>query len=650
MINLRNKFHLVFKPVLNFHSYTKLAIVLLIDISLCIITVWFAFYLRLGNFIHLSTPQLWAVIISILLAIPVFFFSGIYKTVFRYSNWTTIISLGRSSIVYGLIYISIITAIGIYDIPRTIGIIQPLLLFFAVSASRIFANYWLNDMPTKSIKNALSYNALIYGAGNTGHQIAVTLRGNNYLKIAGFLDENSNFHGKTLNGYPIFSPKQLPRLIDSMGVSHVILAISSINRKKRNEILEQLSKYHLSILTLPKLTDIVEGKITISDLHELDIDDLLGREQVMPDPILLKKNISNKVVVITGAGGSIGSELCRQSLILKPSILILLDMSEYALYSIHSELESMQDKVHGLNIVNLVPILASTQNEYCVTEIIDTWEPDTIYHAAAYKHVPLVEYNIGEGIKNNVFGTLNLAKIAVRKKVSNFVLISTDKAVRPKNIMGASKRLAEICLQALFASSVIKNETKLSMVRFGNVIGSSGSVIPKFKKQISEGSNITLTHLDVSRFFMSIPEAAQLVIQASAIAQGGDVFILDMGKPIKIYELAKRMIELSGLTVCDEKNPDGDIKIIITGLRPGEKLHEELLLGDTPKTTVHPKISCAQDPFITWDILEPELEYLKELINQNDIPLILKLLKELVVNFKPDGSSVDLIYTTKNLQ
>jgi FlaA1/EpsC-like NDP-sugar epimerase len=410
-----------------------------------------------------------------------------------------------------------------------------------------------------------------------------------------------------------------------------------ISRKRRNELLAQIRTARVSVRTLPSVTDLAQGKVTISDLRELDIDDLLGREPVMPNHILLAMNVQSKIVMITGAGGSIGSELCRQILAVGPSKLLLIEQSEFALYAIHQELEEKLAE----RLIELVPLMASVQDEERMREIMSTWRPDTVYHAAAYKHVPLVEHNPAEGIKNNVFGTLCAAQAAADSGVSDFVLISTDKAVRPTNIMGASKRLAELVLQALAATNP---STKFSMVRFGNVLGSSGSVVPKFRQQIRDGGPITLTHPEITRYFMTIPEAAQLVIQAGAMAKGGDVFVLDMGQPVKILDLAIRMVELSGLTIKDAQNSEGDIEIEITGLRPGEKLYEELLIGENPHRTTHPRIMKALEEFIPWEVFEDKLNALHLLLNSNDVSLILSTLKDILPGYTPNEKIVDWVY------
>ena len=639
------------RPVLALPRYAKRIIALLVDISLCVLTVWLAFYLRLGEFVSLSGTAFWAVALSVAFALPIFIVSGLYRAIFRYSGYPAMFAVARAIGVYGLLYASLITAVGITGIPRTVGLIQPLLLFFAVGGSRALARYWLGGMYQSHLQIAALPKALVYGAGTAGRQLVSALDNSFEMRVVGFLDDDDRLHGHVLNGKPIFSPMDLVDLIESKGVTHVLLAISSASRRRRNEILKKIAQNQVAVRTLPSFADLAEGRVTTSDLRDLDIDDLLGRESVAPNHILLAKNISSKVVLVTGAGGSIGSELCRQIIKLKPRKLLLVEMSEYALYAIHSELESLREGLGDLDRTRIVPLLASVQDEDRILEIMDTWRPDTVYHAAAYKHVPMVEHNLAEGVKNNVIGTLTTAQLAIEKGVSDFVLISTDKAVRPTNVMGASKRLAELCLQALFANQVSasisqgeRGKTRLSMVRFGNVLDSSGSVIPRFRKQIRDGGPITLTHPEITRFFMTIPEAAQLVIQAGAMAKGGDVFVLDMGESVKIADLARRMIELSGLSLRDESNPEGDIEIVVTGLRPGEKLYEELMLGDNPQPTLHPKIQRAQDPFIPWDQLETDLNALKILLGHNNVEMIIAVLQELVAGYQPSDEVVDWVF------
>ncbi len=630
-------------PVLALPRFAKRFVALTVDLSLCVLTVWLAYYLRLGELISFagssewSTGATWAGISSVGIALPIFIVSGLYRAIFRYSGWPALLAVARAVGIYGLLYASIFTAIGVPGVPRTIGIIQPILLLLFVGASRALARVWLGDQYQNILKKANRTKVLIYGAGSAGRQLVAAMANSPEMQVVGFLDDDDRLHGHVLNGQTIYNPADLETLAQTRGISDVLLALPGINQKRRNEILDQMRSAHVAVRTLPSLTDLAQGKVSISDLRELDIDDLLGREPVMPNHILLAMNIRGKVVMVTGAGGSIGSELCRQILSVRPQKLLLIEQSEFALYAIHQELE---EKVSGLE-VTLVPLLASVQDTDRMQEIMSTWHPDTVYHAAAYKHVPLVEHNPAEGIKNNVLGTLRTAQAAARNGVADFVLISTDKAVRPTNIMGASKRLAELALQAIASTNP---GTKFSMVRFGNVLGSSGSVVPKFRQQIRDGGPITLTHPEITRYFMTIPEASQLVIQAGAMAKGGDVFVLDMGESVKIMDLARRMIELSGLTVKDEKNPDGDIEIAITGLRPGEKLYEELLIGDNPKPTSHLRIMKAHEEFIPWADLESKLQALEMALSVNDVGVIRLMMQKLVTGYAPSDDIVDWIH------
>ena len=624
-------------PMLALPRWAKRFVVLAVDTSLCVLTVWLAYYLRLGELVALSGNALLAAVSSVGLALPVFIVSGLYRAIFRYSGWPALLTVARAIAVYGLVYASVFTAIGVKDVPRTVGMIQPILLLLFVGASRALARIWLGDQYQSILKNASRPKVLIYGAGLTGRQLAAAMNNSPEMQVTGFLDDDDRLHGQVLNGLPIYNPADLGSLVTSLKIGVVLIAMPSLSRKRRNEILSGIRGAHVSVQTLPRVTDLAQGKVSISDLRELDIDDLLGREPVMPNNILLDKNVRSKVVMVTGAGGSIGSELSRQILAVGPSKLLLIEQSEFALYSIHQELEQ---KLSGCPVV-LVPLLASVQDDERMREIMSTWHPDTVYHAAAYKHVPLVEHNPAEGIKNNVLGTLRTAQAAAENGVSDFVLVSTDKAVRPTNVMGASKRLAEMTLQAIASTNL---GTKFSMVRFGNVLGSSGSVVPKFRQQIREGGPITLTHPDITRYFMTIPEASQLVIQAGAMAKGGDVFVLDMGQSVKIMDLARRMVELSGLTVKDELNPNGDIEIEITGLRPGEKLYEELLIGDNPRPTSHPRIMVAQEEFIPWPELEGKLKALEVALSMNDVSVIRLMMKNLVSGYKPSDEIVDWVH------
>ena len=632
------------QPILALPRYAKLMIAVTVDISLCVITLWLALYLRSDEFIMLTGPVFLGAVLSITIALPVFFILGLYRTIFRYSGVSAILSISRALTIYGLLYATVVMVIGVNDIPRTVGIIQPLLLFFAIGGTRAVTRYWLGGSTELQLLSLSTHKALVYGAGVAGQQLVSALKNSYETQVVGFLDDDNRLFGHILSEQSIFDPHDLGNLIESKRVTHVFLAIPSVNQKDRNKILNKLSKYNVSVRTLPSLFDLSGRKVSSSDLRELDVDELLTRDIIAPSHILLSKNIESKVILVTGAGGSIGSELCRQIIKLKPKKLLLIDISEYALYTIYSELESiLADLDESANLI--IPLLASVQDEDRMTEIIDTWKPSSVFHSAAYKHVPLVEHNLAEGVKNNVIGTLVTAQVSMEKGVSDFVLISTDKAVRPTNIMGASKRLSELCVQALFNKQKKNKNTKFSIVRFGNVLGSSGSVIPKFRKQILDGGPITLTHSDVMRYFMTVTESAQLVIQAGAMSKGGDVFVLDMGPPIKIIDLARSLIELSGLSVRDKNNLAGDIEIQITGLRPGEKLYEELLLGENPQPTSHPKIKQAQDPYIPWDTLKIDLDILKVLLNNANVEVISTLLQKLVTGYKPNSKIVDWVFT-----
>jgi len=644
-------------PILALPRMAKRAVALIVDLSLCVLTVWFAFYLRLDTFISFTAPGPWrfgitlSAVASVLIAFPIFVASGLYRAIFRYSGLPALAAVLRAVGIYGLIYAVIFMAIGIDGVPRTVGIMQPLLLLLSVGTSRFMVRAWLGDEYQSILRRQGRPKALIYGAGSSGRQLAAAMGNNPQMQVIGFLDDDDRLHGQVLNGLPIFDPKDLDRLVATRQINDVLLAMPSLSRSRRNEVLSQIRAAQVSVRTLPSVTDLAQGKVSVADLRELDVDDLLGREPVLPNHLLLSKNNANKVVMVTGAGGSIGGELCRQILAAGPSKLLLIEQSEFALYAIHQSLEEKST----VNLTNqneatnteLMPLLGSVQDSERIREIISIWRPDTIYHAAAYKHVPLVEHNPAEGIKNNVLGTLRTARAAAEYGVADFVLISTDKAVRPTNIMGASKRLAEMVLQALAANGLKgsnSSKTTFSMVRFGNVLGSSGSVVPKFRQQIKDGGPITLTHPEVTRYFMTIPEAAQLVIQAGAMARGGDVFVLDMGEPVKIIDLARRMIELSGLIVRDQARPDGDIEIAISGLRPGEKLYEELLIGDDPAPTAHPRIMKAQDDFIAWEQLESELNALESALAASDVIRVRSLMEKLVSGYAPAAGIVDWIH------
>jgi len=655
------------KPVLALPRPAKRFLVLALDASLCVLAVWLAFYLRLEKFVPLTGPALWAAVASVALALPIFITSGLYRAIFRYSGLPAMVAVGRAMLLYGVLFAAVFTLVKVPGVPRSVGVLQPILLFLLVGASRAAARVWLGGLYNQQLRKAQLPQALIYGAGSAGRQLASAMANSPEIRVVGFLDDDDRLHGHVLNGLPIHNPADLAELLSDSSITDVLLALPSVSRQRRNEILNELKPHKVAVRTLPGLSDIATGKVSLSDVRELDIDDLLGREPVKPNGLLLNLNTHHKTVLVTGAGGSIGSELCRQILKTNPKQLLLVEMSEFALYQIHQELQSslagerlnVSEPVEGdvpeapvasdEPVIEIVPLLASACDEVRMQEIMDTWKPHTVYHAAAYKHVPLVEHNPAEGVRNNVWGTRVCAEAAARNGVRNFVLISTDKAVRPTNIMGATKRLAEMVLQALAevnaqGGRAPSAKTTFSMVRFGNVLGSSGSVVPLFREQIKNGGPITLTHADITRYFMTIPEAAQLVIQAGAMGQGGDVFVLDMGQPVKIIDLARRMVELSGLTVRDELNPSGDIELTVTGLRPGEKLYEELLIGDNPKPTQHPRIMKAHEQYLGWPQLEAKLNALNMAMSVNDVPVIRAMLKDLVSGYQPSGEVVDWVH------
>jgi FlaA1/EpsC-like NDP-sugar epimerase len=640
-----------------------------LDTGLCLLSVWLSLYLRLGEFMPMSSfltfPLLITIIVSVVFALPIFVRFGLYRAIFRYGGTSAMKSIFNGMVIYTLLFSTIFTFFGVQSVPRTIGLIQPILLFALVSASRIVARLWLSGFYISKLKKSSLSKVLIYGAGSAGRQLASALANSHSMNVAGFIDDDSSLHGQVLNGLLIFDPKDLQEIVIQNAITDILLALPSASRDRRNQILALLAKLKISVRTLPDLSDIVSGKVTFTDVRQLDINDLLGRDPVKPNEWLLNRNTFNKTVLVTGAGGSIGSELCKQLLRSKPKRLLLVDMSEFALYQAHQEFLNILNAYQGSpeRDIEIIPLLASVCDEVRMHEIMDTWKPHTVYHAAAYKHVPLVEHNPAEGVRNNVWGTKVCAEAAIQNGVRNFVLISTDKAVRPTNVMGATKRLAEMVLQALSeatksssdllaltANSAIKESTYFSIVRFGNVLGSSGSVVPLFCEQIKNGRAITLTHPGVTRYFMTITEAAQLVIQAGAMSSGGDVFVLDMGQPVRIYDLASRIVQLSGLTLRDESNPQGDIEIKVTGLRPGEKLYEELLIGDDPKPTQHPRILKAHEKFIPWEQLQGQLHSLNLALSINDVPEIRSFLQKLVTGYQPSDEVVDWVHLEQERQ
>ena len=614
----------------------KRAIVVALDVLMALVATWIAFTLRLDAFHWPSGAQWWVYGLAPLLAIPVFIRLGLYRAIFRYTGQAALHATGQAVVVYAILLMGILLWRQWPNVPRSLGVLQPLIFLFMVGGSRAVARFWLADLGNAA--NKAHGRLLIFGAGTAGVQTASAIAVSRQFVLLGFVDDDAGKVGRSINDIPVFASSAVPELVARLGVTDLLLALPSASRDRRNRIIDSLRQLPLHIRTLPGLADLATGRVTVQDFKELDIEDLLGRDPVPPNADLLARNLAGKVVLVTGAGGSIGGELCRQILAEQPKQLLLLDHNEFGLYSIHQELQHLCS-VRELN-VELVPLLGSVCNPQRLQQICRAFRPATVYHAAAYKHVPMVESNPAEGIVNNVFGTLNMARAAIDSGVKQFVLVSTDKAVRPTNVMGASKRMAELVLQALAGQSAssVKDKTCFGMVRFGNVLGSSGSVVPLFRAQLGSGGPITVTHREVTRYFMTIPEAAQLVLQAGAMATGGDVFVLEMGEPVKILDLARRMVELSGLKVRDETHPAGDIEILISGLRPGEKLYEELLIGENPTPTAHPRIMMANEEYLTWPVLEFHLQTLRRAADNGDVAGMKAVLQTCVNGYGQDIS------------
>ena len=623
------------RTVLGWSRSAKRLVVVVLDVCLSFLATWLAYSLRLEELHWPVDAQWWVYGLTPLLSIPIFVRFGLYRAIFRYTGQAALLATAKATVVYGAVLLTLLLWAQWTGVPRSLGVLQPLVFFLLVGASRAFARFWLaglNPLGTRS-----QGRFLIFGAGTAGVQTASAMAISSQFTLVGFVDDDPAKVGRSINGVAVFAPDSLQELVAKLGVTDILLALPSASRARRKDIIDSLRSLPVHIRTLPDWADLASGRVTVSDFKDLDIEDLLGRDPVPPNTDLLARNLTNKVVLVTGAGGSIGSELCRQILAQSPRQLLLLDHSEINLYSIHQEL-------HGLchadgRSIELIPLLGSVSNLTRLQDLCRLYRPHTVYHAAAYKHVPIVESNAAVGVDNNVFGTLNMAQAAQDHGVASFVLVSTDKAVRPTNVMGASKRMAELVLQALAAEKQ-EGGTCFSMVRFGNVLGSSGSVVPLFRRQLAAGGPLTVTHADVTRYFMTIPEAAQLVLQAGAMANGGEVFVLDMGEPVKILDLAHRMVELSGLTVRDQAHPDGDIAITVTGLRPGEKLYEELLIGDDPTPTVHARIMKAHEHFLQWPQLESQLETLRHATQAGDVDLIKTVLRHCVHGYVSETGSV----------
>ncbi|AVH37481.1 hypothetical protein AL532_14595 [Pseudomonas monteilii] len=641
------------------------------DVILVWFALWLAFVVRLG-IDDLANPvrdHTWLFITAPIISIPLFIRFGLYRAVMRYFGNDALIAIIKAVTLSALILGFIIYWASNHQnvVPRSITFNYWWLSLIMVGGLRLaMRQYFLGDWFATAVQHVPFANrddglprVAVYGAGSAGNQLVAALRMGKAMRPVAFIDDDASITDRVIAGLQVYQPEQLQRMIDDTGAEEILLALPSVSRSRRREILNLLEGYPLHVRSVPGFMDLASGRVKVDDIQEVDIADLLGRDAVPAQGDLLQHCIIDQTVMVTGAGGSIGSELCRQILGQTPRTLLLFEHSEFNLYTIAGELEQRILR-EGL-AVQLIPILGSVRDQAKMLDVMRAWQVDTVYHAAAYKHVPIVEHNIAEGLSNNVFGTLYTAQAALQAGVSNFVLISTDKAVRPTNVMGSTKRLAEMVLQALSnelapvlmgetgnVSQV--NKTRFTMVRFGNVLGSSGSVIPLFHKQIKNGGPLTVTHPKITRYFMTIPEAAQLVIQAGSMGQGGDVFVLDMGEPVKIVELAEKMIHLSGFSIRSERNPLGDIAINFTGLRPGEKLYEELLIGDNVIATRHPMIMSANEDYLPWDVLKQRLDALKTATSTDDFATVRQLLRDTVSGYVPGGEIVDWLYQRRRLE
>ena len=692
--------------IFNRHTLPRQFLAMVVDVLCAWLALFLAISLREDRWILPHVDQTVTYLLAPLLAIPIMVKFGLYRAIFRYTGFSAMVTTMQAIAVYGVIFCCYVVFVGNpTHVPRSVGALQPILFLLLIGGNRAFIRGLF--MYTGSQDMRQRGRLLIYGAGETGIQTAAAIHSTRNYTLIGFVDNDPVKIGRSINGVEVWAPQDLPQVVRDSDVSDVLLAIPRLTRPERNAIIQSLQGLAVHVRSVPSMAELASGQAAVQQFQELDVEDLLGRDPVPPRAELIARDIQQRVVLVTGAGGSIGSELCRQIVQQGPTTLLLVEHSEFALYRIYHELHALVATLPGNPA--LVPLLGDVRDLHRMRQIITTWRPATVYHAAAYKHVPMVEHNPVQGLANNVFGTLTVARAALEAGVPQFVLISTDKAVRPTNVMGASKRLAELCLQALAdsrtvdfaaldqagvwagastgamlhatpsghaqeldpamgAASVtfptalpatdaaavnalprvhaapmpIPNTTCFTMVRFGNVLGSSGSVVPLFRQQIANGGPITLTHADVTRYFMTIPEAAQLVLQAGAMGLGGDVFVLDMGEPVQIAQLARQMVALSGLTVRDAQNPAGDIAIQVTGLRPGEKLYEELLIGDNPQPTEHPRIMKAHEQHLPWPQLQQRLVELQGLMQANDVDGITRVLLQLVSGFRA-GPVVDHI-------
>jgi FlaA1/EpsC-like NDP-sugar epimerase len=608
----------------------KRAFVIIGDALLCVLAVWLAFSLRLGEWRLLDHWAVMRFTLSMLLVwFPVAWYQGVYNTIFRYTGRGAIVSL---TLAVGTAALPLILVYLLFDpypgVPRTVSILAPLLFLMMMAGARISGRYVLIDLfHSRPIDGGAEKRTLIYGAGSLGQRLAASLASERGMRMVGYVDDDPSKRGQRLDAFPVWHSSDISAAIARTGATDVLLAVSDATRRRKQEIVDSLRQYPVEVRILPPMRELITGRVTLQDLRPIEIEDLLGRAPVEPDRALLSRAVTGKVILITGAGGSIGSEICRQVVELAPEKVILADVSEFALYEIHRELNGVIAATPPERRPVLEARLVNVADAEVVDRLFSTDPPHTVFHAAAYKHVPLIEKNVLVGVANNLRATWNCALAAERAGTERFILVSTDKAVRPPNVMGASKRVCELMLQALHHKG---SKTLFAMVRFGNVLGSSGSVVPLFRGQISRGGPVTITDHEVTRYFMTIPEAAQLVIQAAGLTEGGDVFVLDMGEPVRIIDLARSMIRLAGLTVREPENESGDIEIVEIGLRQGEKLHEELLIGEVQLPTAHPRIMRARETFLPMTALAGTLTAIEQAVALGDAGKCRSLLRDLV--------------------
>lgn len=627
--------------ILNSSRAKKRIITLCIDSIFIMLAFWLALIVRLDSLEPLKVASNWLLLVILIpTSLYAFINLGLYRAVLRYMNSQAIWAVVLGTVITTVSLVLIAFFINV-NIPRTMPFIFAWLCLLTVGGSRVLVRAIIGKMTTSKKESVI-----IYGAGSAGRQLATALSAGPEYFVCAFIDDDKAKHRSVIQGIPVLGFKSIYELITKRKATKVLLAIPSASRSRRKEVLAQLEPLTIKVLSMPGMADIVEGKATLAEITDVGVEDLLGRDAVTPKPDLMTANITNKVVMVTGAGGSIGSELCRQIIKQNPRKLVLFELSEFGLYSIEKELCEYIAK-NNLDI-ELLPMMGSVQRINRIETVMKTFGVQTLYHAAAYKHVPLVEHNVVEGVRNNVFGTYYTAKAAINAGVETFVLISTDKAVRPTNVMGATKRMAELVLQGLAQEQGSKHNTRFCMVRFGNVLGSSGSVVPLFRRQIKEGGPITLTHPDITRYFMTIPEAAQLVIQAGAMGKGGDVFVLDMGDSVKIKDLATKMVRLSGLDIKSDINPHGDIEIQCTGLRPGEKLYEELLIGDSVAQTSHERIMTAKEVMLPLSELNVFIDDMDNACHNFEHEKIRQLLLDAPTGFNPTDGICDLVWNAKS--